>query len=110
VITAVDGESVEGAGDLTRAINKKKDGDITLTVVRNKGQRSITVTPREGGFPSTQTGSRQVRRIVIPQIELPTVPEMNIKLPRIELPVIPEINITIPRAPRVRVGTVRQPI
>src|SRR6185312_10217872 len=40
VITAVDGEKIDGAGDLSRAINKQKDGEITLTVVRDKNQRT----------------------------------------------------------------------
>ena len=46
VITAVDGEKIEDAGDLTRALGKKKEGDVTLTIVRDKNQRSITVTPK----------------------------------------------------------------
>ena len=28
VITAIDGEKIEGAGDLSRGINKQKDGDV----------------------------------------------------------------------------------
>src|SRR6185437_7546823 len=53
VITAIDGEKVEDAGDLAQGINKKKDGDVTLTVIRNKNQRTLTVTPKEdpGSFP-----------------------------------------------------------
>jgi len=107
VITSVDGEKVEAAGDLSRAINKKKDGDVTLTVIRNKNQRTITVTPKEvtpavqpGGTP--QTG----RRIVIPRVELGSIPEMNIVIPQIDLPIIPEINVQLPgkvKAPKVRV-------
>jgi serine protease Do len=107
VITAVDGAKVEGAGDLARAINKKKEGEVTLTVVRDKSRRTIAVTPTEGS-PSGQTGTMpQVgRRILIPRIELPTIPEMNIMVPRIELPVIPEIDIQLPpRAPKARVKT-----
>jgi membrane-associated protease RseP (regulator of RpoE activity) len=114
VVTAVDGEKVEGSGDLARAINKKKDGDVTLTIIRNKNQRTITVTPREVSpviqpAPAPQAG----RRVVIPRIELPSIPEMNIVIPRIDLPVIPEINVQLPgkiSKPRVvKVGTT-QPI
>jgi hypothetical protein len=40
---------------------------------------------------------------VIPQIELPTIPAINVSVPQIDLPVIPEINIVIPKMPKVRV-------
>jgi membrane-associated protease RseP (regulator of RpoE activity) len=45
VITAIDGEKVAGAGDVARGINKKKEGDVMLTVIRKGNQRTITVTP-----------------------------------------------------------------
>src|SRR5215217_1940909 len=35
VITAVDGEAIDSPGDISRAINRKKEGDVTLTVIRN---------------------------------------------------------------------------
>lgn len=102
VITALDGESVEDAGDLSRALNKKKEGDVTLTIIRNKSQRTITVTPTEGKTTFGQPGTApQVgRRVIIPRIELPSIPEMNIIIPRIDLPTIPEINVHIQRAPK----------
>lgn len=95
VITAVDGEKVEGSGDVSRAINKKKDGDVTLTVVRNKNQRSITVTPNAA--PAGQPGmiQRNGRRVIVPRVELGSIPEMNIVIPQINLPVIPEINVDL---------------
>lgn len=114
VITAIDGDKVEDAGDLAQGINKKKDGDVRLTVIRNKNQRTITVTPKEeSGSPA---GTPQgVRTIVIPRVELGSTPEMNIRVPRIDLPNTPEINVTVPRTikgPRVRVirGDSQQPI
>lgn len=114
VITAIDGDKVEDAGDLAQGINKKKDGDVTLTVIRNKNQRTITVTPKEE--PGSPAGTPQgVRTIVIPRVELGSTPEMNIRVPRIDLPNTPEINVTVPRTikgPRVRVirGDSQQPI
>lgn len=42
-------------------------------------------------------------RVVIPRIELPTLPAVDISMPAIELPVIPEIRVTIPITPKVRV-------
>jgi serine protease Do len=106
VITAVDGESVDSPGDISRIINRKKEGDVTLTIVRNKAQQTIHVSPREGGF-SGAPGQPQIgRRIVIPRIEIP-MPNIEIAMPRISIPSIPAINIEMPpirvNPPRVRV-------
>lgn len=51
VIVEVDGEKVGNAASLTRAINRKADGEVTLTIVRNKQRLTIKATPeRRGGF------------------------------------------------------------
>lgn len=117
VITAIDGEKVDAAGDVTRAINKKKDGDVTLTIIRKKDTKTITVTPKAaelGTAPrvgrvsvNTKAMRDQIRTqirdgiangtIVIPAINLPTVPAINIQTPRIDLPTIPQINVILPR-------------
>jgi len=125
IITAVDGEKLEGSGGLSRAINKKEDGDVTLTVVRDKNQRTVKVTPTKAESPKlpsmpsgriSSTGRvirQEVRdairrgardgRIVIPSIVLPTIPAIDVSVPQIQLPVIPEINIQMPRV-RVQKG------
>jgi serine protease Do len=105
VITAIDGEKVDGAGDVARGINKRKDGDVTLTVIRKGNQRTITVTPNVVK-PMIAPGAtpQSARRIVIPRIELGSIPEINISMPRIDLPTIPEINVQLPnKMPKVRV-------
>ena len=106
VITAVDGETVDGSGDISRAINRKKDGEVTLTIIRNKSPQTLRVMPTEGGRPGGLMTRPQIgRRIVIPRVELGTIPEINIAMPRIDLPTIPSIDIQVPRVkiPRVRV-------
>ena len=104
VITAIDGEAVDSPGDLSRVINRKKDGSVTLTVIRNKSQQTFTVTPAEGGV-SGGVGRPQVgRRIVIPRIEIPTMPEIDIQMPQIKIEGIPAIDI---RMPPIRVRPVR---
>jgi membrane-associated protease RseP (regulator of RpoE activity) len=106
VITGIDGEKLDSAGDLARGINKKKDGDVTLTVIRNKNQRTINVTPKTDPTPMPGAAPQGVRRIVIPRVELGSIPEMNVQVPRVDLPTIPEINVTVPRTikvPKVRV-------
>jgi membrane-associated protease RseP (regulator of RpoE activity) len=104
VITAIDGEEIDSPGDISRAINRKKEGDVSLTVIRNKSQQTIRVTPREGGFSGTMGHPQVGRQIVIPRIQFP---DINISLPRIEIPVVPSININMPRvrvAPRIRLS------
>ena len=108
VITAVDGEEVDSPGDVSRVIGRKKEGDVTLTVIRNRSQQTFRVTPRQGASIRTtrdemaQTIKDQIRRqIVIPRIEFPSV---VIPMPRIEIP-MPTVNIEMPRVlvtPRIR--------
>jgi membrane-associated protease RseP (regulator of RpoE activity) len=125
VITSVDGESIEGPGDLSRAINKNKDGDVSVVLVRDKKQRTIKVTPekaantliRPGRVANNRVIRDQIRtavkqgiangQVVIPTVAIPAIPAINISTPRIEMPVIPEIRIVIPTMPRVRV--IRRP-
>ena len=113
VITAVDGEAVDSSGDISRAMNRKKEGDVTLTVIRNKSQQTIRVTPSEGsGFPGTLGRPQVGRRIVIPRIEIPT-PEIDITMPSIVIPSIPSVNVNLPRirvTPRIRTRGVMGPI
>jgi len=126
IITAIDGENVAGSGDLSRAINKQKEGDVTLTVVRDKNQRTIRVTPTKAEAPMVLPGGRTLNRqvfrdsirnsivrgarngnILIPAINFPTIPAVNIMTPQISLPTIPEINVVVPR---IRVGRTRYAI
>ncbi len=117
VITAIDGEEVDSSGDLARVINRKKEGNVTLTVIRNKSQQTFQVTPNESRI-STAPGRTQVgRRIVIPRIQIPTIPDidLDIEMPRIVVPAVPAIDIKMPpvrvRTPRVRLTRpVRGPI
>ena len=105
VITAVDGEEIDSPGDISRVISQKKEGDVTLTVIRNKSQQTIRVTPREGtGFSRTIIRPQTGRRIVIPRVQFPDV---NIAMPQIHVPVMPSVNISLPRirvAPRIRLS------
>jgi len=97
VITAIDGEAVDSPGDVSRVVSRKKEGDVSLTVIRNKSQQTIRVTPKEGGGFSGTLGQPTIgRRIVIPRVEIP-VPDVNISMPRIVIPSVPTIDIQMPR-------------
>lgn len=47
IITEVDGKAVTNNLDLTRAIGEKKEGDVTLTIVRDRNRQTVRVTPEE---------------------------------------------------------------
>ena len=104
VITAIDGEKVDSSGDISRAINKKQDGEISLTILRDRNSRTINLTPEKSKEPMImRPGTIGNRRIVIPSIQVPAIPEMNIEIPRIVIPATPKIEVNVPRtAPRVR--------
>lgn len=113
VITAVDGEAVDSPGDISRVISRKKEGDVTLTIIRNKSQQTIHVTPREGVGTRTMGNPQIGRRIVIPRIVIPTIPDIDVAMPNIVIPSIPAINVQMPRIrvmPRVRVRGPQGPI
>jgi serine protease Do len=106
VITAVDGEKVTSAGDVSRAINKKQDGEVSLTILRDRNTRTVTLTPEKNPEPAVlRPGTIGARTIVIPSIQVPAIPEMNIQIPRIVVPATPKIDVNVPRgAPRARTG------
>src|ERR1043166_343777 len=99
VITAIDGEKVASPGDITRALNKKETGDVSLTVIRDKSPHNVTLTPEKIEHPNIfRTGTLGPKRIVTPSIQ---IPDVNIKIPRI---VVPSIDVTVPaRVPKTRV-------
>ena len=103
VITAIDGEAVDSPGDIARAINRKKEGEVSLTVIRNRTQQTIRVTPREG--VSTRTLRDQMGRTIRDQIRDSINDQVGrqIVIPRIEFP---EVNISLPRV-RVNPGVIR---
>ncbi|HLM03105.1 MAG TPA: PDZ domain-containing protein, partial [Pyrinomonadaceae bacterium] len=54
VIVEAEGREVKGMGDLLRAIGEKKEGEVTLTVVRDRNRQTVRVMPEkmkdDGGF------------------------------------------------------------
>jgi serine protease Do len=112
VITAIEGEAVDSPGDISRVINRKKEGEVTLTIIRNKSEQTIRVTPSEARVPGTLDRPQIGRRIVIPRINFP---DIEIAMPNIVVPAvsIPSININMPRIrvmPRTRIRTIQGPI
>jgi len=102
VIVAIDGEKVSAPGDITKGLSKKETGDVTLTIMRDHNQRTVTVTPEKN--PNADlvrpNGTLGTRRVQIPSIVMPTIPEMNIRIPQIVVPATPPIDVTVPAPPR----------
>lgn len=90
VITEVDGNAVGTVADLMRAINRKDEGELSLTITRDKSQRNIRVTPeriKESTAPTT--GGVYVTPGAV-QISLPSI---NVELPKIVVPATPAIKV-----------------
>ncbi|HZS44859.1 MAG TPA: PDZ domain-containing protein [Blastocatellia bacterium] len=103
VITEVDGDKIETTGDLTRAINRKEDGEIKVTLVRNKSSMTVNLTPEKRSETRSGTyyfGSPETE-INLPSIAIPWIPPINIDLPRI---VIPSIDIPTVDIPAIRIN------
>jgi serine protease Do len=103
VITEVNGEKVEDSDDFIRAINRKEEGEVTLTIIRDKSQRTIKVMPERRPnqtfrFPDTPPTPSAMR--IIPPVYLMNMPDVRAlqALPRIESFVMPKIDgAIIPR-------------
>ena len=53
IIVEAEGKAVKGDFDLIRTINSKKEGDVTITYVRDGKRQTVNVTPeasKDGGF------------------------------------------------------------
>jgi serine protease Do len=88
VIIEVDGKSVDSTLDLMKAVNEKKEGDITLTIIRNRDRQTIKVTPEKRKDSDLKTFKRidgkdgivlqaaprvRVERRMIPGVATPAV-------------------------------------
>jgi serine protease Do len=72
VIVEVDGKAVANQVDLTRLISEKKEGEVTLTIIRNKNRQTVKATPEKSTgesftFETVPTGQpREFRRLIRP--------------------------------------------
>lgn len=47
IIVEADGKAVKGDFDIVRSITEKKEGAVTLTIVRDRNRQTVSVTPEE---------------------------------------------------------------
>jgi serine protease Do len=103
VITEVNGEKIEDAGDFVRALNQKDEGEVTLTIIRDKSQRTIKVTPERRPAPTFNMSELEPMsmngRLISPG-KLMKLPDIRVlqSMPKIESFVLPKLDgLVFPR-------------
>jgi serine protease Do len=103
VITEVEGEKVKTTGELTRAVSRKNEGEVTLTIVRERSRRTLRLTPEKradsfavpegglfaapGAFITLPRVSMIAPRVVTPSVVVTPVPRLRpLVLPRVRAP------------------------
>ena len=102
IVTEADGQKVEDSDDLTRALSAKQEGEVTLTVVRDRKQRTVRVTPERRTTAPQGLFAPGAFRVLESPVAAFTLPHM---LMRPEVFSVPRTVVT-PRvlsAPRIRV-------
>ena len=93
IITEVDGKEIKSNVDLIRALSEKKEGDVQLTIIRDRNRQTIQVTPEklkngdiaplfEGQMPASSF------RVITPQMQ--TAPYTVVKPEAQIAPVMPK--------------------
>ncbi len=77
VIVEVEGKAVSNTMDLIRGISEKKEGDVTLTILRNRNRQTVKVTPEkmkesETPFKVFGTPGASVQMRTAPQVRMGT--------------------------------------
>lgn len=98
VITEADGQTLGTVADLMRVLGSKEDGEMTLTVTRDKSQRTIRLTPERGRdsnslLPGDFFGP-QAMRMKLPKIERLNLPKTIV--PAMRAIARPQIRINVP--------------
>ena len=94
VITEIDGDKIKTMLDLTRALNNKKEGEVTLTIIRDKSQQTIRVTPERGQITPSEFAPQV---FVAPQVGLSFHPQFNLQLPRMDNISFPQFEFCMPQ-------------
>ncbi len=97
VITEVAGTQIKSTSDLSRALNRQNDGEVTLNVTRDKQTRTIKLTP-ERVQPSTLFTPGET---FAPPVTF-TMPRISVRVPH----VVPRVRVITPRSAPVRIRTV----
>jgi membrane-associated protease RseP (regulator of RpoE activity) len=87
VIIEADGREIKRDFDLMRVIGEKKEGDVSLTIIRDKNRQTIRVTP-EASKDDFRQFENFVKPADLPQMNFQTIPKPEAvpALPKMELP------------------------
>ena len=115
IITEAEGEKVDDAGDLSRLLNRKEEGEVTLTVVRDRQRRTVKLTPERrqpqsfqfnpGTYvmPSIASAPRAPLTVVRPAVVRPMAVRPALVAPLATRAVTaPHFRLTTPRIIRMR--------
>jgi serine protease Do len=90
VIVEVEGKEIKNNADLIRALNEKKEGDVRLTIIRDRNRQTIQVTPEklkgeltplfDETLPTVQTKIPQMQ--MTPYTVVTPAPELAPALPK----------------------------
>ncbi|MEA2175006.1 MAG: serine protease Do [Blastocatellia bacterium] len=103
VIKEVDGQQTGTIGELSRALNRQNDGEVTLNIVRDKHQRTVKVTPERGQLVPFSGPEElvmpQIGKLAFPRMEFPKI--QNFKLAPLTLPNLKIITPKLAPMPRI---------
>ena len=97
IITEAEGEKVDDAGDLSRLLNRKEEGEVTLTVVRDRQRRTVKLTPERRQPPSFQFNPGT---FVMPSIAAAPRAPLTVVRPALARPMAVRPALIAPLAPR----------
>jgi membrane-associated protease RseP (regulator of RpoE activity) len=116
VVTEADGQQVEDADDLVRALGAKDEGEVTLTVVRERKQRSMRVSPERrqpqginlmpGSFRITSAPAA-VAAVALPRMSVAPLPALTPLMPRATVTPRALVAPRVLNVPRMRVKPAR---
>ncbi|HEV2859487.1 MAG TPA: PDZ domain-containing protein [Pyrinomonadaceae bacterium] len=95
IITEADGQKIDEPGDLSGAIGRREEGEVTLTVVRDRKSRTVRVTPERRQMPQGLFGNPGAFHVV--------QPVATIKAPRVSPRLLPVPRVRAFRTPGSRV-------
>lgn len=78
VIVEIEGKPVANTMDLIRGISEKKEGEVSLTILRNKNRQTVKVTPekmKEGEMPLRVFGQPNGA------VRVPAMPNVRVAVP-----------------------------
>lgn len=87
VIIEIEGKAISNTMDLIRGINEKKEGEVSLTILRNKNRQTVKVSPekmKEGEMPRKAVGQPMGAVRVAPNVRLNTIsPRVRVNTPAV---------------------------